>query len=170
MKYLFGFLVLFSAHASATDFQGVCTGNRGAVALSLFTRDERLFLRYLNQAGGEDFPIYEGIVTRRSLGYIALAEEELRELDQEVVVSWPIKACQFNPERPQLVSCDGEAQMHVPQGAKIKSLGFSTGIVTEERRTQMFESLKLRWTLEGEGLIHLLAMTFDPKACQFRLK
>lgn len=170
MKYLFGFLALISLQAHATDFQAVCTGNRGAVALNLFTRDERLVLRYLNQAGSDDFPIFEGIVTRRSLGYISMAEEELRELDQEVVVSWPIKKCQFNPEKPQLVSCDGEGLLQVPQGAKIKSLGFSTGIVKEERRTQVFESLKLRWTLEGEGLIHLIAMTFDPKACQFRLK
>lgn len=150
------------------QLRGGCTGNRGQVSLSVAVANDRLYVEYGNVNGAADFPIYEGVVTRATFPFLEAASQELASISTQLAVSWPVSACQLNPQRPELFHCDGVGEIHAPKRTSLRVLGFSTGIVSELRRGLSFETFKLRWQIEGEGLFHLVTMPFNPRDCGFR--
>lgn len=164
-------LTLFSfSSAEALEYRAFCSGNRGKVALSIYSSNKRIYVRYNNAMGADDFPLYEGVVTKLAMPVIKIAEEQLASLDQEVIVSWPQENCQFNSKDPLIMQCGGEAIFHYPTNTNLNSYTFITSRVTEESLTNKFESFKVRWGIDSPDFHHSLAMPFDLKLCQASLK
>jgi hypothetical protein len=155
---------------AATNYQLFCSSNRGRSALSIYTNNQRVYVSYQNSLGAIDFPLYEGVVTRATIPYVNIAEKELKDLDYEAVVSWPLPQCEFNEQNPMLMRCGGESLFHRPEGTALQSLGFSTNKVTEEGVSNVYEMVKIRWQIQGADFLHFLGLTFDPSQCQVRYK
>lgn len=174
MKTFFIFMTFFISTAQAASdglsYQLYCSGNRGRVAISVYTSGDRLFVRYNNSLGAVDFPLYEGVVTRATIPYVNIAEKELASLDYEVLVSWPVSSCEFKDQDPLLMGCGGESIMHLPKNSPVQSQSFKTAHLIEEQISNTFNIFRIRWGLVGENFHHFLAMPFDPAQCQARLK
>ncbi len=162
--------LLTTTSALALEYRAFCSGNRGKVALSVYSSNQRIYVRYNNAMGADDFPLYEGVVTKLALPVIKIAEEQLASLDQEVIVSWPVGNCEFNSNDPLIMQCGGPAEFHYPTNTNLTSYTFITSRVTEQSLTSKFESFKVRWGIDSPDFHHSLAMPFDPKLCQATLK
>jgi len=165
MKYLAFVLVVLSMNAHALSYKAQCIGNGGKMAIHLYTDKDKLVLKYDNARGAEDFPFYEGSVTKAGLPFIQLAEKELSEIDQEVMVTWPIEKCTFNVENPLLMTCNGAGTFLLPEKTKLETYTFMTTMTKEESLSWSFDILKIRWGIEGENLHHSIVMPFDPSKC-----
>lgn len=164
-------IILLSINtASSFEYRAFCSGNRGKVALSIFSSNQRIYVKYNNAMGADDFPLYEGVVTKLALPVIKIAEEQLASLDYEVMVSWPINNCEFNENDPLIMQCGGVAKFHYPTNTNLTSYTFITSRVTEQSLTNKFESFKVRWGIDSPDFHHSLAMPFDPGLCQASLK
>lgn len=161
-------ITLSLSTAEAFSYQLFCNGNRGRVAVSVYTQEQRLFVHYSNSLGAVDFPLYEGVVTRATIPYVKIAEQELSSIDHEVLVSWPLPQCEFNQAEPLLMKCGGESLWHRPENSPLRTVTFNTAKVTEEGLDTTFETFKIRWGIAGENFHHFLALTFDPSRCQAR--
>ncbi|AUN97884.1 hypothetical protein DOM21_11860 [Bacteriovorax stolpii] len=170
MKFLSLLFVFLINTSHALEYRAFCSGNRGKVAISFYSSKDRLYLRYNNLMGADDFPLYEGVVTKLTLPVIKIAEEELSSLDQEVLVSWPIEKCDFNDKDPLIMQCGGEAQFHLPLNTNLTSYTLITSRVKEESLTNVFDMFKIRWGIDSPDFHHSLALPFDPKLCQASLK
>ena len=167
---LISFLLLtltFSAHA--LEYKAYCSGNRGKVAISVYSSNNRIYLRYNNAMGSDDFPLFEGVVTKLTLPVIDIARDQLSSLDEEVLVSWPIEKCEFNDNDPLIMQCGGRAEFHYPKNTNLTSYTFITSRVTEESLTNVFNIFKIRWGIDSPDFHHSLAMPFDPNLCQAKL-
>lgn len=170
MKYLPLLFAILINSADALEYRAFCSGNRGRVAVSLYSSKDRLYMRYNNLMGSDDFPLYEGVVTKLTLPVIKIAQEELGSLDQEVLVSWPIEKCDFSDKDPLIMRCGGEAKFHLPEGTNLTSYNFSTSRVKEDDLTNSFDIFKIRWGVDSPDFHHSLAMPFNPAYCQASLK
>lgn len=169
MKYLCLLFLTFAMNANALEYRAYCAGNRGKVGISIYSNKDRIYLRYNNAMGSDDFPLYEGVVTKLTLPVIDIARDQLASLDQEVLVSWPVENCEFNDKDPLIMQCGGKAEFHYPQNTNLTSYTFITSRVTEENLTDVFKIFKIRWGIDSPDFHHSLAMPFDPKMCTAKL-
>jgi hypothetical protein len=167
MKNLILFAVLLPTLAQA-EYQFFCVGNRGQVALSAHTYKGEFFLRYSNAMGRDDFPFYEGTVSKFAMPYIREAEKELSVIDQEAVVKWPAEKCEISKENPLMFQCNGEGTFTSENHSHLKSFTFSSAMVTETNMTNSYEIFKIRWSIDTVNFHHSLAFPFDPKSCSAR--
>jgi hypothetical protein len=123
---LISLLFLISNSSFALTYRAQCVGNRGSVAVSLYSSKDKLFMRYSNALGADDFPFYEGSVTKMTMPFINIAQSELSSIDHEVLVSWPIDQCSFSSTNALLMECNGAAAFVIPENSKLQSLTFST--------------------------------------------
>lgn len=170
MKFLSLLFVLLINTSYALEYRAFCSGNRGRVAISLYSNNDRLYLRYNNVMGADDFPLYEGIVTKLTLPVIKIAQVDLASLDQEVLVSWPLEKCQFSDQDAMIMQCGGEATFHLPKNTNLTSYTLITSRVKEESLTNSFDIFKIRWGVDSPDFHHSLALPFDPTRCQGSLK
>ncbi|MBC7537682.1 MAG: hypothetical protein H7281_02585 [Bacteriovorax sp.] len=168
MKYLslVSFIFLISNSAFALIYRAQCTGNRGGVAVSIYTSKDKLFMRYSNVLGAQDFPFYEGSVSKLAMPFIKIAQTELASIDHEVLLSWPVEKCTFSTANPLLMECNGAATFIIPEKSELKSFTFFTSIIKEDSLTSSYEIFKIRWGIEGLDYHHSIGMPFDPKLCQ----
>ncbi len=164
------FSILMAPRSFALEYRAACSGNRGKVSVQIYSSGERLYMQYSNAMGAMDFPLYEGVVTRMALPVIKIAEEELAELDEQVLVSWELNKCRFNAKAPLIMECGGEGTFHFPLNSDFKSYTLITSKVTEESLTSKYETFKIRWGIDTPGFHHSLAMPFDPAGCRATLK
>jgi hypothetical protein len=152
--------------AYAATYRALCTGNNGRIAVVMQSYKDRLYVRYSNAMGSQDFPLYEGTVTRATFSWLKEADKDLASLDKEVMVSWAMEQCTFNQKVPWLMQCGGEARFELPENSSLKSYTFATSIVNEASLTSNFEIYKIRWGIDSEDFHHHIAMPFDPRHCQ----
>jgi hypothetical protein len=176
MKFFFLFLIFISLNLHAETYRAFCSGNRGQVGVSIYSSSDadgsnkKITLRYENNLGSDDFPYYEGIVTKLAVPYIEVAKKDLSVLDHEVVVTWPMEKCQFSEEQPLLIQCHGEGEVLIPKDSNLKGTSLSMAYVTEENLTATFNSIKMRWGIDSPNYHHSLGLPFDPKTCQAEYK
>ncbi len=162
--------LLLSTNSYALEYRAACSGNRGKVSVQMYTSGERLYMQYSNAMGSDDFPLFEGVVTKLALPVIKIAQEELAELDQHVLVSWDLNKCRFNPKEPLIMDCGGEGVFHFPINSNLKSYTLITSKVTEESLTSKYDIFKIRWGIDSPDFHHSLALPFDPSTCKATLK
>lgn len=151
--------------AQASSYRAQCIGNGGKLSLVFYTNGDKLVMKYGNARGAADFPFYEGTVTKSSMPFIKMAEQELSEIDQEITVTWPVDKCSFSEETPLLMNCNGAGTFILPEKTKLETYTLTTTKTVEESLTYSYETFKVRWGVEGENLHHSIVMPFDPKNC-----
>ena len=127
-------------------------------------------MQYNNAMGAEDFPLYEGVVTKLVLPVIKIAQEDLSGLGEQVLVSWDLSQCQFNQADPLIMQCNGEGTFLFPIKSNLKSYTFITSRVTETGLNSKYDIFKIRWGVDSSDFHHALAMPFDPSMCSADLK
>lgn len=154
----------------ALEYRAACSGNRGKVSVQMYTSSGRLYMQYSNATGADDFPLYEGVVTKLTLPIIKIAQDDLANLDNQVLVSWPLDQCKFNLKEPLIMDCNGVGIFHFPLNANLSSTTLITSKVTEESLTNKYEIFKIRWGIDDQDFHHSLALPFDPAQCKALLK
>lgn len=162
--------LLFLSSSYALTYRAECIGNGGKAAVSLYSSENKLFMRYSNSRGALDFPFYEGSVTLATLPFIKIAEKELSSIDQEVQLFWPLDKCTFNEANPLLMTCNGPATFLLPENSKLQSYTLITAMDREESLSYSYSIFKIRWGIEGEDFHHSIMLPFDPKNCQSEYK
>lgn len=170
MKLLLPLLLLVTTNAYALVYRATCSGNRGRVSIQVYSSGDKLYMQYSNAMGSDDFPLFEGVVTKLALPYIKIAQKELAGLDQQVLVSWDLSQCKFNAKDPLIMQCDGEGTFQFPTDSNLKSYTFITSRVTEESLTSKYEIFKIRWGIDSSDFHHSIALPFDPSLCKATLK
>ncbi|MBC7715063.1 MAG: hypothetical protein H7177_17080 [Rhizobacter sp.] len=170
MKLLLPLVLFFMTSAHALEYRAACSGNRGNVSVQMYSKDDRFYMLYSNAMGSDDFPLFEGVVTKLALPVIKIAQEELASLDEQVLVSWPLSQCKFNQKDPLILQCDGEGTFLFPKDSTLKSYTFITSHVTEESLTSKYGIFKIRWGVDSSDFHHSLALPFDPTLCKATLK
>ena len=170
MKALILFFLFMTSKAYSLEYRAACTGNRGKVSVQMYSNKGRLYMQYSNATGADDFPLYEGVVTKLTLPIIKIAQDDLALLDYQVLVSWPLDQCKFNSKEPLIMDCNGIGQFHFPLNSNLSSTTLITSKVTEESLSNKYEIFKMRWGIDGPDFHHSLALPFDPSQCQARLK
>lgn len=170
MKVLSLLFIFLINTAHALEYRAFCSGNRGKVAVSIYSGQGRLYMRYNNVMGADDFPLYEGVVTKLTLPVIKIAQEDLASLDQEVLVSWPLEKCEFSDKDDLIMECGGEATFHRPENTGLTSYTFITSRIKEEGLKNTFDIFKIRWGVDSSDFHHSLALPFNPAMCQASLK
>lgn len=170
MKLFTILLLLVTKNSFAITYRSICAGNRGKVSVQMYSSGDRLYLQYSNSMGSNDFPLYEGVVTKLTLPVIQISQDELGALDEQVLVSWELSKCRFNPKEPLIMDCAGEGTFHFPANTNLKSYTLITSKVTEESLTSKYETIKIRWGIDSPDFHHSIAMPFDPSMCKATLK
>lgn len=170
MKFLPLLLLFITTNSYALIYRAACSGNRGKVSVQMYSSGERMYMQYSNAMGANDFPLYEGVVTKNTLPVIKIAQDELGALDEHVLVSWELDKCRFNAKEPLIMDCGGEGTFHFPTNTNLKSYTLITSKVTEESLTSKYEIFKIRWGIDGTDFHHSLALPFDPSMCKASLK
>lgn len=170
MKLLTFFLLFITTKSYALEYRAACSGNRGKVSVQMYSSGGRLYMQYSNAMGADDFPLYEGVVTKLAMPVIKMAQDELANLDDRVLVSWPLDQCRFNSNEPLIMDCNGVGLFHFPLNTNLSSTTLITSKVTEVSLTNKYEIFKIRWGIDGQDLHHSLALPFDPAQCMAQLK
>lgn len=170
MKLLTLLTLIFTTNTYALEYRATCSGNRGKVSLQMYSSSGRLYMQYSNVMGADDFPLFEGVVTKLALPVIEMAKTDLAELDEHVLVSWDLNKCRFNPKDTLIMECGGEGTFHFPLNSNLLSYTLITSRVTEESLTSKFEIFKIRWGIDSPGFHHSLALPFDPATCKATLR
>lgn len=163
---LFLFLILNAENSLALSYRAQCIANRGNVFFALFTKENKLFVKYNNAMGASNFPVYEGTVTKSTVPYLNIAFDELSSIDYELLLSWPVEKCSFSSINNFLVECNGPATFILPRESGLQSFNISTSVIKENSLSATYDIFKMRLGIEGKDFHHSIAMPFDPRFCQ----
>ena len=171
LKILFPFMILTSFTAQSKDsghYQLFCMGNRGAVQVLLERNAKNTRLTYTNIGGKSDFPIYEGVVTPKTLYFIKYAESDLGIIDTKLIIEWKNEQCTRLSENSMIIACNGEADIVYPINSKLKSYDFFTSMINEQLQMATYQIFKFNIGIDSENFHYLSSMPFDPKECQMK--
>lgn len=159
MKLIFVALVLFSSGAfSYEGFQ--CVPSLRETRIQVLVQNDEVQMLVVNPSGYNFMPQFDGPNSVFNISFNKMQGEDLKELGDSFIFSWPKSACRVDSEK-FIISCGGEAKVAIKG---VKSFGITTTEVVEKHENETYEKRKFRLSLEKNN-IYFVALQFDTKSC-----
>lgn len=151
-----------------SPYQLYCSGNRGKVLILFEQVNDKIRFTYTNTEGKKEFPIYEGVVTDRTMPFLKFAKKELDIIDSRLVLEWKIEQCKTPTKDSMIITCDGEAAVIYPTDSNLTSFDVFTSRINEQTPSFKFETFKINLGLDSKNMHYLISMPFDPAQCEVK--
>lgn len=161
MKKSLAVLLCFASFATHA-FEGFrCIPSLRETRMQVLVKENEVELRVTNAGGYKFMPQFDGPTSVFNLAFHKMQGEDLKELGDVFIYSWPKDKCQVDSKN-FTINCQGEALQKI--GA-ISSYGISTTEVLERHQGQVFEKRRFRLSVET-GNFYFVSMEYFTQNCE----
>ncbi len=168
MRYVLVFLFMMFEPAWAG---GEILCGSGHNSAKVWSKEGRVWFRFDDNLGFQNFPIYYGVVTLPMLPLIQRASKELAPFDGAMILSWEESKCQWSETNRLLVQCNGAGKLEFPEGTTFTNTGLSTSVESQERLDLKFGRVHFQLgidTPKTNYTHHFIDFAFDKERCTGR--
>ena len=160
MKFIFTILVLLSS--TAFSYEGFhCVPSMRETRMQVLMQNDEVQVLVVNPSGYTFMPQFDGPHSVFNISFNKMQGEDLKELGDSFIFSWPKSSCQIDSEK-FTISCRSEAKVAVKG---IKSFGLTTTEVTEKYENETYEKRKFRLSLEQSN-VYFVTLEFGTNSCE----
>jgi|CXWL01.1.fsa_nt_gi hypothetical protein len=157
-----------SVRAAETEIHFGC-GTQDA-GVNIYTEGERVYFRLENPAGFQNFPIFSGTLTPRTMNMVEASLRDLKVFDVNIVVaSWEKAQCKTG--KNFLLQCRGAGKIEQPENSGLRTYGISTSIEHQENMDVSADVVRINWgidTAENDYRHHYISFPFTQDRCWVR--
>jgi hypothetical protein len=155
--------------ARADEYHLSCIAPDLKSSLNIGIINQRLVLTYINLEGNKDFPLYSGVVTKKTMAHIKSAKNNLNEINQKLELSWPIEDCRVHQDQMYLIKCSQNAEVAFPKRTKLTANSLTTSITSEQTFSFTYEKLNFSFNLLIGSKNFIISIPFSKERCQISL-
>ena len=152
-------IFLSSLTEAAEGFR--CIPSMRSTRLQVLVQEKNIEVLVTNPMGYKFMPQFDGSRTMFDLSFNKMQADDLAELGDQFVLTWPKEACKVESQNFK-VSCNGPAQNTIKS---IKSYGISTTEVIEKYDADIYQKRKFRFSLEKDNM-YFVGLEFLTQNCE----